>query len=287
MGYEHMADLVIVTDSTADLPPQVLHQYGIEVVPLKVMFGDEVYRDGVDITFGEFIRKMESSGTVPTTSQPAPGEFAAVYERILQEQPDAHIISIHLSAQMSGTVHSARLAKSMVNEEKIEVIDSKMVSLALGVIVLEAAKAARAGKDKEEVLKIIDHMIEKTRTYFLVDTLDYLQRGGRIGKAQSLLGTLLHIKPILTFNDGFISPYDKVRGLNKAIQVITDSINEEFGKNPVSCAFVYGTDMELFNTFYNKIKSEVLFEETVRAQLGCVVGAHGGPGIVGVICYSF
>lgn len=280
-----MAELVIVTDSTADIPPAVREKYGIEVVPLEVIFGDEVYKDGVDITSAEFFDRLESSSVMPRTSQPSPGDFARIYKKLLDQQKE--IISIHISAELSGTVHSAYMGRKLVGGgSKIDIVDSRLVSLALGLIVVEAAKAVSAGKQKDYVLELINKMIQKTRVYFLVDTLEYLARGGRIGKAQSLMGTLLNIKPILTFRDGIIYPYDKIRGFNKAVQRIVDGINEEFKGKRVLTAFVYGTEGELFHNFHQKITAQIDYVESVRGQLGPVVGTHGGPGIVGVVCYA-
>ncbi len=278
-----MSDLVIVTDSTADLPKELTEEYNITVVPLKIVFGSDTYRDGVDISFDEFFSRLAQSASLPSTSQPSPGDFSEVYERLLGQGKE--IISIHLSEQFSGTVRSAQVAQGIVGNEHITVIDSRMVSVALGLIVLEAAKAVKAGKTKEEVLALIESMIAKTRTYFLVDTLDYLEKGGRIGKAQTLIGTLLNIKPILTFREGQIYPHEKVRGLNKAIQKIIDDINEEFADRPLSCAFVYGTDFEVFTSFHDKVKGAINCSSSLVSRLGPVVGTHGGPGIVGVVCY--
>jgi len=174
----------IVTDSTADLPAEFIREYGITVVPLKVIFsGCEPLLDSVDINTEQFYRRLVENRELSVTSQPTPAEFASAYSRLSAD--GGSIISIHISSSMSGTCQSARMAKDMVPGADIEVIDSKLVSMGLGLVVLEAAAAARAGKSKEEILDIVNKSISKTQVFFIVDSFDNLVRGGRIGKAQA------------------------------------------------------------------------------------------------------
>src|SRR5665647_2815631 len=217
-----MGKIRLVTDSTADIPKEVCLTLGIEVVPLKVHFGSDTYRDGVSLQAEQFYALLAQSSTLPTTSQPSPIDFLETYKRI-NEESDVQIISIHISAELSGTFQSAVLAKSLLNEKMdITTIDSRTASYALGGIVVAAAEAAKQGSSKEKILELIHKLIEQSQLYFLVDTLEYMQKGGRIGKAAALLGSLLKIKPILSVEDGIAVSVDKVRGKKAAVNRIIE-----------------------------------------------------------------
>lgn len=211
-----MSKVKIVTDSTADLPKELASKHEIAVVPLKVIFNDEEpLRDGVDIETEQFYRRQVEKKEYSRTSQPAPAEFYKVYSEL--SAGGGSIISIHLSSTLSGTCQSARTAREMLPEADIDVIDSKSASMGLGLIVLEAARAAGDGKTKKEILGLVNKMISSAQVYFVVDTLEYLARGGRIGKAQALLGTILSIKPLLCLKEGLVEPLEKIRGKSRAI----------------------------------------------------------------------
>lgn len=277
-----MGKISIVTDSTADLPEDIVKRYNITVVPLKVFFGQEVYLDGVEITPDEFFRR-QVAGEISSTSQPSPAEFVDYY-RPLAEAGD-EIISIHISSLMSGTVQSANLAKTMLNYPGLEVVDSGLVSVALGLIVLNLARAIEAGKTRAELMDMIGKMKRDLRVYFMVDSLEYLQRGGRIGKAQAFLGTLLNVKPILTIKDGLVYPHEKVRGRSKACSRLISLMEEKFGRGGrLQCWITHGD----FPEGLEQVRKEMLetFDcvELLTARLGPVVGTHGGPGLVGLIC---
>ncbi len=190
--------------------------YGIEVVPLTLMFGEEAFRDNLDMTPEQFYERLPRSQQLPTTSQPSPVEYMNVYRRILERHPGSPIISYHISSGLSGTYQSAVLAKSMLEEEGegITVVDSLSASYGFGFMVVHAARLSAEGKGPEEILEAVEHMRQSRKLYFLVDTLEYLQKGGRIGKASAILGTLLNIKPILSIDaEGIIYAVEKVRGL--------------------------------------------------------------------------
>ncbi|UQZ87261.1 DegV domain-containing protein [Paenibacillus konkukensis] len=194
----------------------------IELIPLKVHFGVETYKDSVDMGPEAFFEKLAASASLPTTSQPSPVEFVEAYKRA--GASGASVISIHLSSRMSGTYQSALLAKSMLEEDgcDLSVVDSRTASYGIGMLVVCAAEAAREGRSKEEILEMIDTIRRQTKIYFLVDTLEYLQKGGRIGKAAALLGSLLNIKPILSISEeGEVFPVDKVRGQKKAMGAVS------------------------------------------------------------------
>lgn len=274
----------IVTDSTADIPQELVDKYGIIVVPLKINFGKEVYRDGIDIKSNEFIARLASDDILPVTSQPSPGEFVAVYEKIIAMKDI--VISIHLSGQLSGTFQSAKTAKAMTDSRDIHIIDSKTVSMGLGLIVLAAAKAASEGASTRDIITLINEKIDQCLVIFLVETLDFLEKGGRIGKASAFLGTLLKIKPILTIEDGQIIPLERVRGTNKAIARITQLVNDRTDRSKrYNCSLVYGTDYPSIVVLGDQIKCVLNCPQPIISELGPVVMAHAGPEVVGIaIC---
>lgn len=278
-----MRKVRIVTDSTADIPRHIADELGIMVIPLKISFGREIYRDGVDILSGEFIKKMERADEFPTTSQPSPGEIVAVYEKIISKGES--VISIHLSGKLSGTVQSARTAKTMTDSNDIYVIDSRTISMGLGLIVIAAAKAANEGKSVVEILEMVNEKIEKSFLIFLVDTLDYLEKGGRIGKASAFIGTFLKIKPILALNEGQIEPLERVRGKIKAIERIAQIVADETDSSKkYNCALVYGDDYSsavMLKEYTQKLVNSC--EEPLITELGPVIMAHTGPGVAGII----
>lgn len=279
-----MQSVYIVTDSTADLPKNLVRESGINVVPLKVIFGSTAaLRDGVDIETAEFYRRQIERKEFSTTSQPTPSEFAEVYKDLAVR--GGSIISIHISSGMSGTVQSARMATRMVPEADIEVVDSRMTSMGLGLIALEAARAARAGKTKDEIMSIIRYMVDQTRVIFAVDTLEYLARGGRIGRAQAFLGALLKLRPILCLKDGLVHPFEKVRGKARAIDRVAQIAAGSMGGRPVYCSLVHGMDPAGMEQMRQKAVAMLnLTSEPVISELGAVVGTHTGPGVLGIIC---
>lgn len=277
-----MVKIKIVTDSTADLPRELIEKYGITVVPLKVMFGSEIYRDGVDLTSRQFYEKFRTSHDLPTTSQPSPQEFVEAYRPLIEE--GASIISIHISSSLSGTLQSARLAKTMLGYEELDIIDSRLVSLALGLVVLAAAQKAAAGGTKEEVLRTASQVMDNIQAYFLVDTLEYLQRGGRIGKAQAFLGSLLNVKPICMLKEGIIYPYEKARGKAKAMERLVEIVAEKFPVGcPLWCALVHGDDPEGMAQLREKLQNKIACSYMLTGEIGPVVGTHAGPGLLGII----
>lgn len=277
-----MKKVRIVTDSTADLDRETYNRYGITMVPLKVFFGQEVFLDGVEITPDQFFRRQVDGKEMSTTSQPTPAEFVEAYKPLAEE--GSAIISLHISAKMSGTVQSAQLARTMLNYPELEVIDSSVTSVPLGLMVINAARAAAEGKSKEEIIELIRFMQEKHLVYFAVDTLEYLQRGGRIGKAQAFLGTLLNVKPILTIKEGYVFPHEKVRGKAKSFDRIVRIMQDKFGEREVQCFMVHGEDWEGIAQFKEKVHKGLNCVESFEGRLGPVVGTHVGPGVVGMVC---
>lgn len=280
-----MARIRIATDSTADLPAALLKEYEIAVIPLKIIFGEEVYRENVDLSVKEFYEKLAAAEKLPATSQPSPGEFQEFYEELTKD--GSSVISIHISSLMSGTCQSAKIAQSVLVDKDITIIDSKLVSAALGIVVLVAAKAVKAGKEKAEVLEIIQTMINNVQNYFVVDTLENLEKGGRIGKATALLGGMLNIKPILSIEDGVITACEKIRGKGKALERIVDLAKEyaqEHGN--VRCFLAHANVLEDAIKVHQNITAEVTCSEIILADMGAVVGTHAGAGTVALFFYA-
>lgn len=279
-----MQSVFLVTDSTADLPKKLVQELEITVVPLKVIFeSNEAFLDGVTIETAEFYRRQVEKKEFSSTSQPTPAEFADVYREL--SAAGASIISIHLSSNLSGTVQSAHMAAGMLPELDIEVVDSKLASMGFGLVVLEAARAAREGKTKAEIMSHVKFMTEKVQVFFFVGTLEYLVRGGRIGKAQAFLGSLLNIRPILYLKEGIVEPFEKVRGKARAIERLVQVMVEKFGGQAVLCSLVHSIDPEGLEQLRLKVKEKLnLAAEPVVSELGAVIGTHVGPGVIGIIC---
>ncbi len=274
----------IVTDSTADLPKEMVEELNITVVPLNVHFGEEVFLDWVELSPEDFFTKLPQTDLLPRTSQPSPGDFQKAYEEV-GGSGDA-IISVHISQGLSGTYQSATMARDLLPDMDITVIDSKVASMALGFIVLEAARAAKAGKSKEEVLEIIDFYMQETRVLFMVDTLEYLQKNGRIGKAQAFLGGLLKMKPILSLKDGGIIPVEKARGSKKALQTIVDLLKGMLPpEGKVKGAVVHGNALATAEALVEELKKIYDISEVIITPVGAVIGCHTGPGLVGLLFF--
>lgn len=279
-----MGKIKIVTDSTADLPLSLLNQYDIHIIPLKVIFEDQIYREGMDISVQEFYSKLAQAKQLPTTSQPSPGEFQELYEKLTED--GSSVISIHISAKMSGTLQSAQMAKSNLPDRDIRIIDSQLVTIALGLVVIAAAKAVKDDKSIDEVEKIAYEVASKVKIYFIVDSFENLQKGGRIGKATALLGTVLNIKPILTVDDGIVAPFEKIRGKGKAIERIISLLQEYAQTNTLSYLAVFHADaLNDAVNLHEKLVAQIKPCENFIGDIGAVVGTHAGSGTMGIIFY--
>ncbi len=273
--------VAIVTDSTADLPTQLARAHTVTVVPLTLNFDGESLLDGVDITPADFYRRLPAAATHPTTSQPSPGRFAEAYSALLAEH-DA-IVSIHISAKLSGTYASARQAADMVDPTRIRVVDSELVSMSLGLVTLVAATMAAKGAEVEAIeAKMLD-MRAQVQTYFSVATLEFLRRGGRIGRASALLGSVLQVKPVLCIRDGLVTPLERVRTFERALNRVVE-LTREVDRGHGVCVIVGHADSEADAERIGR-ELEPICETLMIQPLGPVVGAHAGPGVVGVGCY--
>ncbi|MEX2416544.1 MAG: DegV family protein [Paenibacillaceae bacterium] len=278
-----MARVKIVTDSTADLPLEIREKLGIEMVPLKVHFGEETFYDSVDINSSEFYQKLGQSNELPTTSQPSPVDFMDIYKEIC-DQPETSVLSIHLSAALSGTYQSAMLAKSLLeNQSKVVLVDSKSACYGLGLLVIAAAEAAQAGKSMEEIQALVMQLRKKTRIYFIVDTLEYLYKGGRIGKASAMFGSLLNIKPILTVDSsGEVDSVDKVRGHKKALRRIIELLQKEFEGQSINVCIGHSEASESAEEMFNLINDHFQVNRHSYTHIGPVIGTHVGAGAIAV-----
>ena len=273
--------VAIVTDSTADLPQQLARSRAITVVPLTLTFEGRSLLDGVDIRPSEFYRRLPTATTHPTTSQPPPARFAETYTSLLQDH--AHVVSIHISEQLSGTYQSARQGAELTDPERVHVVDSQVVSMSLGLISLAASQLAAQGADAPAIVDRITEMRSKVQTYFSVATLEYLRRGGRIGHASALLGSVLQVKPVLSIRDGLVTPLERVRTFDRALSRVVE-LARAVDSGAGICAIVGHADAE---ADAERVSRELEpYAETLLVQpLGPVVGAHAGPGVVGVGCY--
>ena len=269
----------IVTDSTADLPPELARELGITVVPLRVIFGEQTYRDGIDLSSEEFFRKLAGARELPTTSQPSTGEFLQVYERLAGETD--RILSIHLSSRFSGTVETARrAAQTLIGRCTIEVIDSATVSMAMGFAVIAAARAARDGGDLETCAATARSVLRRQRLAVALDTLEYLRKGGRIGRAQALLGGLLSIKPILTVRNGEAHPLARVRTRQKALEEMLRICLDQ--GTVVEAVVMDSTTPEEARYLVDEVSRRCPGVPVQSGAIGPVIGVHGGPGLIGL-----
>jgi DegV family protein with EDD domain len=270
----------VVTDSTADLSPWLAKELGITVVPVYLRFGDEVFHDRVDITEDEFYIRLLRDPIHPSTTQPSPQDFTDVYKKLAQEADG--IISIHVSSKLSGTCNSAIRGKEIVERKcPIEVIDSQVVTMGLGQLAIAANTLAKSGKSLQQVVAEVKKMIPGIHVLALLDTLKYLALGGRIGKVQALLGSVLNVKPMLTIKDGVLAPAGRVRSRAKGIDNLF-----QFVKNAVDIqdlAVVHNTTPDEAQTLVGRLGSVFPVEKIRLSKLGPALGVHTGPGILIVI----
>lgn len=280
-----MTKVAIVTDSTANIPAEMIRGLDIYTIPLQLIWGDESFRDNVDIHPDEFYTRLKTAKVTPTTSQPSPAAFKTVYESLLSQ--GYQILSVHISSKLSGTLDSAIQAKNMLPDAPIELIDSQLSSMGMGFPILHAARAAAQGASLKEAKAIAENGCKHAGILFAVNTLEYLHRGGRIGGAAAFLGTALNLKPILEIKDGKIEAIERVRTISKATDRLLDIFEERIGnRRPINLACVHAQSPENAQTLLNKARlrfgiSDV--NEVIIGDLSPVIGTHGGPGTLGLI----
>lgn len=269
----------IITDSICDVPKEYVEKYSIKVMPLTVHFGDESYKDGIDLTLEEFLAKLEKSEVLPTTSQVPPGDFIEAFKEELAL--GNKVIAIHGSSQLSGTYNSAVMAMEQIGGEDIHVIDSMGITMGAGILVIKAARLAEEGLEPEEIVKVLEASKQRLKSLFILDTLKYLHKGGRLSLTASIVGSILNVKPILTVNNGKMELYGKARGMKKAIAEVMDTVKENgwtldgkvIGINHIA-------DLEHMKILEEELRREYNIKEIIRGEVGSVVATHGGPGAV-------
>jgi fatty acid kinase fatty acid binding subunit len=272
----------IVTDSTSYLDDEYVEKHDIKVVPLKVIMEDVAYREGIDITNEEFYKRLKDPKTAfPTTSQPSAGEFLEAY-RELSERYD-ELLSIHISAGISGTCDSARTAAKEMEDYPIEIIDSRITAGLLGMMAVELAEARDRGMNMKELTALAGRIVANSTLMFMVATLEYLHRGGRIGGAQALLGNMLQMKPILFIN-GTIDVQERVRGAKKALDRLVEIAVSKAGGKKIRLAISHVEDLDRMNELLGKLKGKLNFNpaELMICKTGPVIGCHVGPGTAGL-----
>lgn len=279
-----MARIAIVTDSTAYLPVELADKYDIHIIPASVIFGDQAFRDRVDLTPKEFYQMLRVAETLPTTTQPSVGDFLELYTKLSREAEA--IVSVHISSELSGTIDSALAAKEELPNLPIYVIDSRFTSMGLGLITLAAARAVTEGKGLPGVVRAVEGLIPKMNVFFVVDTLEYLQKGGRIGGAAALVGSVLRIRPILHISDGRIDVLGKVRTKSKAVRRMLEIMEERVGGNPVHAAVIHADTLDEAKELREVVASHFDCVELYTVELSPAIGTHVGPGTVGLAFYS-
>ncbi|MCR6106651.1 DegV family protein [Salipaludibacillus agaradhaerens] len=273
----------IVTDSTLDIPKEAIEELGITIVPLSVTVDGKSYLDGVDVTSSEFVKLLVNSKDIPQSSQPSAGSFLEVYDELGKD--GSSIISIHMTSGMSGTVASARTAADMT-EADVTVVDSQFISIALSFQVKEAARLANEGKNVEEIIERLNDVRKNSSLYIMVDTLEYLLKGGRIGRGRALVGSLLKIKPIASLEDGVYTPVTKVRTHLQMINFMKKKFQEEAaGKIVKGIGIAQVEAQDLARQVKEAIKEVSGFEDIAIIETTPIVSTHTGPGALALMYY--
>ncbi len=267
----------IVTDSVADIPPQIVQELGITVIPVLVRFGEETYRDGIDITNDQFYARLVASKVMPTTSVPSLDMFARTYARLAEETDE--ILVIMLSSRLSGLYNAALQSAALVEGNcRIVVVDSKQAVMAQGFVVIKAAQAARDGASLDEILEIVNQNIPRVEMHAAFDTLEFLKRGGRIGRAQAFMGSMLRVNPIITLKDGVVEPAGRARSRSKAMDLLYDfaagySHIEGLAVEEAACPEDADRLVERLSAIFPR-------ERILRSRTTPVIGTHTGPGLL-------
>jgi DegV family protein with EDD domain len=280
-----MKQIAVVTDSSAYIPEGALEGLPVSVIPVWLLWDGDRFRDGVDIDPPTFYRRLEASRTLPTSSQPSSGEFVAFYRQVAAEA--GSIVSVLVSSELSGTIASAQVARAQLPELDIRIVDSRSSSMGLGLVVLAAARAAAAGRTPDEVVAVAQEMRDRVHFLFVVDTLEYLHRGGRISGAKRVLGTALKIKPILHLDEGRIVSLTQARTKRKAIARILDIAEERLGGSAMAEAAVADINSpESGDAVAGMVAERFAPPLLHRSSVSPVVGTHVGPGAIGLAFYA-
>ena len=273
-----MPNVKILTDSLADIPPPMAQALDITAVPCIVRFGETEYRDRVDLFPPEFYQRLASSATLPTTSQPATGVFEDIYRKLAQESDQ--ILAIHTIASLSGIFNASRIAAENISNVHIELIDSQQVTMSLGWLVILAARAARAGASLSELRALVEGAMPRVHVIGMLNTLEYAQRGGRLGKGAALVGTLLNVKPLISIVNGEVVPVENVRTQKRALERLIEIV---LGSGPIQeLAVIHSAAPELAQRITQMLAATFPEDQIVVSETGPVLGTHVGPGAVGI-----
>lgn len=276
-----MGKVAVVTDSTSYLPESMLKEFNISVAPQVLIWGDQTYRDGVDIQPSEFYTRLQGSKVMPSTSQVAVKDFHSIFERLVKE--DYQVLAVLISNKLSGTIASAIQAKESFPKATIEIVDSATTAMALGFVALTTARAAAQGASMEECKSLAEHTSKNVGVMFTVETLEFLHRGGRIGGAQRLLGAALNMKPILEVVNGRVEAVERIRTRKKALERLKELVEIRIdGRSPIHLASIHANAPEEAQQLLTDTSSRLSAVETIQASLSPVVGNHAGPGAVGL-----
>jgi DegV family protein with EDD domain len=276
-----MSKFAIVTDSTSGIPDDVLSQYDIRVAPQVLIWGEETFQDGVDITPTQFYQRLAKSTVNPTTSQVTPSSFLKIFQELQAEGKDA--LAILVSTKLSGTVPSANQAMELMPGVRVEIVDSNTIAMALGFVVLAAARAAAQGASLEECKAVAEKARTLTGVVFAVDTLEFLHRGGRIGGGSRFLGTALNIKPILEIAGGRVEAVERVRTRRKSLSRLVELIEERVaGRSPLRLATLHANAPEDAKALLDEAAARLGAVESIFSEVSPVIGTHAGPGTVGL-----
>jgi DegV family protein with EDD domain len=275
----------IVVDSTADFPDAQDHYPNWRVVPLYVNFGTDSYKDGVDLTAAQFYERLRTSTELPTTSQPTPGDFLQAYEELGSYE---RILSVHIAANLSGTIQSAGTAAEQLGDGRVRTIDSESASVATAMLATAIQRRLERGTTDEEIDALVARYLREHGLLFTVDTLEFLARGGRIGRAKAFAGQLMNVKPILSIQDGEVIPVKRVRGNRKAFQEFVDAVTEQTQDVPGLRVGIAHADAPERMVQIEKMVRHLRPQATIEMEtmLGAVIGAHAGPGTVGFFWFT-
>jgi DegV family protein with EDD domain len=282
------AMIKIVTDSLADLSPAYLAEYdNIRLVPSYVTFGAQTMRDNIDIMASDFYDRLVRSKELPTTSQASVADFENAYREVIGDDPGTVVLSLQCSGSLSGSIESARQAARNLSGCDIRVFDTRMMSLGQGLMVVEAARLATQGSSAEDILKRMEIMRDNMQAYYILNTLDYLFKGGRIGRAARLMGTLLDMKPMLTLQDGVVTPHERYRSRPTAINALREKALEHArGHSHVYLGVAHGVCADDADAVANDLLKEISPELMLRGEVGPAIGTYTGPGVLGIFVWA-
>lgn len=271
----------VLTDSASSITPELAKSLGLHLIPMKVCFGEETYLDGVNLDAAGFYKRLAGSRALPTTSQPSAGDFLSLFEELTAD--GSEVLCVLISHQMSGTLSSAEAARDMLPDRSIHIFNSLSVSIGEGLLAMAAADMAAAGQPMDAILARLERMRGQLRVYFVVDTLEFLQRGGRIGGATAFLGTLLKVKPLLTIENGRIEPVEKVRSKQKAVERMLELMEQQIRPGATLWGGVTHTDcLDEATQLAQIVNTRFGCKKMLMGDAGPTIGTHAGPGVLGI-----